>query len=202
MLSESYLGLTFPSQQGNAYLLFTFDVTEAESIRKNAYKVEHICKQHEALEFLLLEDEESYNTTWKIRGSIVTAIEASTQQEPIDIVVPINKSAEFVKYTKEVSRQFGLDIQNFGHAGDVNVHLCIIRGELNEEEWGVRLDKTLQAIYKKANDVNGLPSGEHGIGLTKKKYFLQYADTKEITLMKALKSSFDPHQILNPNKAY
>ena len=120
-----------------------------------SYKVEYICKQHEALEFLLLEDEESYNTTWKIRGSIVTASEASTQQEPIDIVVPINKSAEFVKYTKEVSRQFGLDIQNFGHAGDGNVHLCIIRGELNEEEWGVRLDKTLQAIYKKANDVNG-----------------------------------------------
>ena len=201
-LSEEYLGLKFPSQEGEAYLLFTLDGEEREEIIRRADKMKTICKENGALEVLLLEDEGVAQTTWKIRGAIVTAIEANSQQEPIDIVVPINKSAEFVKFTKEISKTYEVDIQNFGHAGDGNVHLCIIRGDLEEDEWQERLDKVLYAIYKKANELKGLPSGEHGIGLTKKKYYLEYADENEITLMRAVKSAFDPKYILNPNKIF
>ena len=201
-LSENYLGLKFPSQKGKAYLLFTLDGEEEGEIKRRADKIEKICKENGALEVILLEDEREMQVTWKIRGAIVTAIEANAQQEPIDIVVPINKSAEFVKYTKEISMTYDIDIQNFGHAGDGNVHLCIIRGDLEEDMWQERLDKVLYAIYKKANELKGLPSGEHGIGLTKKKYYLEYADDKELTLMRAIKAAFDPKYILNPNKVF
>lgn len=201
-LSENYLELKFPSQKGKAYLLFTLDGEEEEEIERRADKIKKICKENGALEVILLEDEKEMQVTWKIRGAIVTAIEANSQQEPIDIVVPINKSAEFVKYTKEISKTYEIDIQNFGHAGDGNVHLCIIRGDLEEDTWQERLDKVLYAIYKKANELKGLPSGEHGIGLTKKKYYLEYADDKELTLMRAIKAAFDPKHILNPNKVF
>lgn len=201
-LSENYLELKFPSQKGKAYLLFTLDGEEEEEIERRADKIKKICKENGALEVILLEDEKEMQVTWKIRGAIVTAIEANSQQEPIDIVVPINKSAEFVKYTKEISKTYEIDIQNFGHAGDGNVHLCIIRGNLEEDTWQERLDKVLYAIYKKANELKGLPSGEHGIGFTKKKYYLEYADDKELTLMRAIKAAFDPKHILNPNKVF
>ena len=201
-LSENYLGLKFPSQIGEAYLLFTLDGETQEEVERRADKIEVICKEKGALEVLLLEDEEAAQTTWKIRGAIVTAIEAKSQQEPIDIVVPINRSAEFVKFTKEVSRTYEIDIQNFGHAGDGNVHLCIIKGDLEENQWQERLEQVLYAIYKKASELKGLPSGEHGIGLTKKKYYLEYADEHEITLMRSIKAAVDPKHILNPNKVF
>lgn len=201
-LSESYLGLTFPDHKGNAYLLFTFDGATKEGIQSNYKKVRNICYENKALDFIILEDPESLSVTWQIRGAIVDAVEAKSQEEPIDIVVPINKSAEFVKYTKEVAKDYDIEIQSFGHAGDGNVHLCIVRGTLDEEEWEDQLDKVLKKIYKKAHQLKGLPSGEHGIGLTKRKYFLQYADPKEIVLMKGLKKAFDPKGILNPHKAF
>ena len=201
-LSEQYLKIEFPTHKGNAYLIFTFDGDTASHVRDNYEKVRELCDQHNALDFLVLEDEESFEITWQIRGAIVKAVESVSVQEPIDIVVPINKSAEFVKYTKAISNRHQVSIQSFGHAGDGNVHLCIIKGTLKEEEWQEKLQLVLEDLYQKAAELGGLPSGEHGIGLTKLKYYLDYANEVQITLMRNLKKAFDVNQILNPNKAY
>lgn len=201
-LSESYLDLEFPTHKGNAYLLLTFDGNDQAVIRQNYTKVKGICYGNGALDYLVLEDKKLLNETWQIRGAIVKAVEAYSEQEPIDIVVPINRSAEFVKHTKKAAQKYDLDVQSFGHAGDGNVHLCIIRGSLEDEEWEKRLDLILEDIYQKAHELEGLPSGEHGIGLTKRKYFKAYTDANQIALMNAVKNAFDPKGILNPHKAY
>ena len=201
-LSEQYLKLEFPTHRGNAYLILTFDGDTSNYVKDNYEKVRELCYQHNALDFLVLEDEESFARTWQIRGAIVKAIESVSVQEPIDIVVPINRSAEFVKYTKEVSNRYEVAIQSFGHAGDGNVHLCIIKGTLNEEEWQEKLHLLLEELYQKAAELGGLPSGEHGIGLTKLKYYLKHANGVQITLMRNLKRAFDANEILNPNKAF
>lgn len=201
-LAENYLEISFPSQKGNAYLLLTFDGDELSYIKESYEKVRPICYAGGALDFLVLNDEQLFNQTWQIRGALVTAIEAHSEQEPIDIVVPINKSAEFIKYTKEVAKIYKIQIQSFGHAGDGNVHLCIVRGQLDKATWQIKLDQVLQAIYKKADDLKGLPSGEHGIGLTKKPYFLQYADPLLINIMRNIKKAFDEKNILNPHKVF
>ncbi|PHV69336.1 2-hydroxy-acid oxidase [Sporanaerobium hydrogeniformans] len=201
-LSEKYLGLVFPTHKGNAYLLFTFDGESMENIRAYSDKVKDICRTYGALDFINLEDEEALQRTWQIRGAIVSAVESTSEQEPIDIVVPIHRSAEFVKYTKQVSQKYDIAVQSFGHAGDGNVHLCIIRGDLEEEEWKNRLDQILEDLYKKAHELKGLPSGEHGIGQTKRPYYLKYADETQIALMRGIKAVFDPKGILNPQKVY
>ena len=201
-LSEQYLKLEFPTHRGNAYLILTFDGDTSSYIKDNYEKVRELCYQHNALDFLVLEDEESFARTWQIRGAIVKAVESVSVQEPIDIVVPINRSAEFVKYTKEVSNRYQVAIQSFGHAGDGNVHLCIIKGTLNEDEWQEKLHLLLEELYQKAAELGGLPSGEHGIGLTKLKYYLEHANEVQITLMRNLKRAFDANEILNPNKAF
>ena len=201
-LSEQYLKLEFPTHRGNAYLILTFDGDTSSYIKDNYEKVRELCYQHNALDFLVLEDEESFSRTWQIRGAIVKAVESVSVQEPVDIVVPINRSAEFVKYTKEVSNRYEVAIQSFGHAGGGNVHLCIIKGTLNEEEWQEKLHLLLKELYQKAAELGGLPSGEHGIGLTKLKYYLEHANGVQITLMRNLKRAFDANEILNPNKAF
>lgn len=201
-LTEEYLQMTFPSQKGDAYLLFTFDGDDLSYIKSNYKKVEPICYQNGALDFVVLDNETLFNETWQIRGALVTAIEAHSEQEPIDIVVPINKSAEFIKYTKEIAKLYDIKIQSFGHAGDGNVHLSIVRGTLSDQVWQEKLDKVLEAVYKKGYELKGLPSGEHGIGITKKPYFLKYAAPTYIGLMKQIKAVFDEKHILNPHKVF
>lgn len=201
-LAESYLDIPFPIQSGTAYLLLTFDGDELSDIKKNYEKVKPICYENGAIDFRVLDNETLFNNVWQIRGALVTAIEAYSEQEPIDVVVPINVSAEFIKYTKEIARTYDVQIQSFGHAGDGNVHLCIVRGTLSDEAWHEKLDKVLKDIYKKANELEGLPSGEHGIGLTKKPYFLQYTSPESIQLMKRVKKAFDEKNILNPYKIF
>ena len=72
---------------------------------------------------------------WKVRGALVKAVEAVSEQEPVDLVVPINRSAEFVTFVHQVEVETGVQMVAFGHAGDGNVHLCIVRGDRNQETW-------------------------------------------------------------------
>ena len=62
---------------------------------------------------------------------------------------------------------------SFGHAGDGNVHICLVRGERSEEEWERELDENLDTLYHKAYELGGVTSGEHGIGVSKRKYFFR-----------------------------
>ena len=196
-LGESYLNLKFPRQYGQAYIILTFDGDSIEEINNNINKVKKITS-----DVLVLDDPKTIETVWKIRSVLVKAVEAVSEQEPVDIVVPINKIADFISYVNEVQEETGVKMISFGHAGDGNVHLCVIRGHRDDEIWKKDLHKVMNLIYSKANELGGLPSGEHGIGLTKKPYFIRKDNEINISLMKGIKESLDPKGILNSKKSY
>lgn len=200
--AENYLQLKFPDNRGQAYLLLTFDGDEDSEVISNYNKAKEVCLNNGAIDFIILNKIEDIDRTWKIRGALVTAVEAVSEQEPIDIVVPINKTAEFINYTKEVQAKYGIKITSFGHAGDGNVHLCVIKGNMGEEEWNKKSVLLLGNLYEKSKELGGLPSGEHGIGLNKRPYFLKVTDKVNVDYMKKIKSVFDDKNILNSNKAY
>ena len=91
---------------------------------------------------------------------------------------------------------------SFGHAGDGNVHLCVLREDRDDATWEKELDANLTAIYNKANELGGLVSGEHGIGLSKQKHFKRAVKPQNIALMKRIKSAFDDKRILNSGISY
>lgn len=91
---------------------------------------------------------------------------------------------------------------SFGHAGDGNVHLCVVRGDIPQERWETELSAVLARIYSKAEELGGLISGEHGIGLAKKRYFEHASSPEVLELMRMIKQSFDGKGILNPGKSY
>lgn len=200
--AEKFLNLKFPCDVGNAYLLLTFDGDDEYEIKSNYNKVKEEVFNDGALEFILLDKKDDIERTWKIRGALVTAVEAVSEQEPIDIVVPINRSADFINYTKVAEKEFGIQITSFGHAGDGNVHLCVIRNGMEKNEWITRSASLLKALYNKSKELGGFPSGEHGIGLNKKPYFLNVTDKLNIEYMKKVKQAIDEKGILNPNKVY
>ena len=139
---------------------------------------------------------------WKVRGALVKAVEAVSEQEPLDIVTPIDKIVDFVEYVKELEEKSGMKMISFGHAGDGNVHLCVVRGDRNEETWKRELDQNLEELYSRTYELGGLISGEHGLGIAKRSYFFREAAVENVLLMNQIKAALDEKHILNDHKSY
>lgn len=200
-LGEDFLHIQFPYPEAKAYLILTFDGRE-EEVLANVQRAKNVVLETNALDFIILEDKKLLEDVWKLRGVLVKAVEAVSEQEPVDIVVPINRTAEFIGFINELEKESGMQMVSFGHAGDGNVHLCVIRGNRSQAEWEAEKSKNMSAIYHKAYNLGGLTSGEHGIGLSKKEYFLKETDALNLELMRSIKGAFDEKRILNSHKAY
>ncbi|MTI65782.1 MAG: FAD-binding oxidoreductase [Firmicutes bacterium] len=201
LASEEFLGSKFPDNTSDAYLLLTFDGNSKEEIENVYDKVAHICLDAGALDVLISDTQERQESIWSARGAFLEAIKASTtEMDECDVVVPREKVAEFVKYTDDLQDKFDIKIRSFGHAGDGNLHIYVLKDELSEKEWKEKLDGVFDCMYTKANELGGKVSGEHGIGYAKKKYLEKSLGKEGMNILKNIKKSFDPKGILNPDK--
>lgn len=201
LAAEEFLGKKFPDNSSDAYLLLTFDGNSKEDIEKDYDKVAQICLAEGALDVYITDTDERKEAVWSARGAFLEAVKATTtEMDECDVVVPRNKVADFIKYTDDLQAQFDIRIRSFGHAGDGNLHVYALRDDMTQEQWEKKLSEVFECMYKKSVELNGLVSGEHGIGYAKKPYlFEQYGDDY-IELMKNIKLAFDPKNILNPGK--
>lgn len=201
LAAEEYLGKKFPDSTSDAYLLLTFDGNSKEEIEKDYEKVAELCLKEGALDVFISDTEERKEAIWSARGAFLEAVKASTtEMDECDVCVPRNYVAEFIKYTHELQKEFNVRIRSFGHAGDGNLHVYVLRDEMTEDEWRKKLSDVFEGMYKRARELNGVVSGEHGIGFAKRLYlFKQYNETY-VNLMKNIKLAFDPKNILNPGK--
>ncbi|NFL95376.1 FAD-binding oxidoreductase [Clostridium botulinum] len=201
LAAEKFLGKKFPDNSSDAYLLLTFDGNTKEDIEKDYEKVADICLEEGALDVYISDTDERKEAVWSARGAFLEAVKASTtEMDECDVVVPRNKVASFVKYTDELQEQFDVRIRSFGHAGDGNLHVYVLRDNLNKEQWDKKLKDVFECMYKKSVELNGLVSGEHGIGFAKKTYLFEQYGEEYMELMKNIKLAFDPKNILNPGK--
>lgn len=199
--AEEFLGKSFPDKSSDAYLLLTFDGNSTEEIEKDYANVANICLESGALDVLISDTEERQESIWSARGCFLEAIKAlTTEMDEVDVVVPRNKIGEFVTFTHELERTANIRIKSFGHAGDGNLHVYILRDELNEEEWHTKLREIMQVMYDEAKELKGQVSGEHGIGFAKKGYLKQSLPDQCMNIMQGIKLAFDPKNILNPGK--
>ena len=200
-LGEDFLGVSYPCPEALSYILLTFDGYKSE-VDASVIRAEEIALNNGAIDYIPLEDPNYAADIWKVRGALVKAVEAVSEQEPVDIVVPISHTADFVKFINELDESSGMRMISFGHAGDGNVHLCVVRGDRSEEVWSSELQKNMDIAYKKAYDFGGVVSGEHGIGLSKRRYFMNETDKTNLDVMNTIKDALDPKHILNDKKSY
>lgn len=198
--SEKFLNLKLPYDGGECFLLLTFDGDE-NSIKINEEKARNAVLRSKALDFLVLDEKEAEDT-WKIRGALASAITINDEQIPIDIVVPITKISEFAEFTSNLGKEHKIQVIYFGHAGDGNIHVSVMRNHREINEWKRISAPFLEKLYKKSYELNGIPSGEHGIGLEKRPYFLEVTDDVNIDIMRSIKKVFDGNGILNAGKVY
>ena len=198
--SEKFLNLKLPYDGGECFLLLTFDGDE-NSIKINEEKARNAVLRSKALDFLVLDEKEAEDT-WKIRGALASAITINDEQIPIDIVVPITKISEFAEFTSNLGKEHKIQVIYFGHAGDGNIHVSVMRNHREINGWKRISAPFLEKLYKKSHELNGIPSGEHGIGLEKRPYFLEVTDDVNIDIMRSIKKVFDGNGILNAGKVY
>ena len=135
---------------------------------------------------------------WAARSSFLEAIESETKLlDECDVVVPINKIPEFLTFAKSFGAECGLEIKSFGHAGDGNLHVYTCSNDLEEEEFKKRVDTYFSTLYKRATEIGGLVSGEHGIGRGKIGYLRDCLGTRTIGLMFGIKKVFEDGEISN-----
>ena len=199
--AERYLGKKFPDHSSDAYLLLTFDGNTRDEVDVAYSKVADVCLANGARDVLISDTEERQSSIWTARGAFLEAIKASTtEMEECDVVVPKNCVADFVLYEKEVERIARLRLAGFGHAGDGNIHIYLLRDDLPKEEFKKRMEHAFLLLYGKAKEMGGHVSGEHGIGYAKRPYLADSLGETQLLLMRAIKKVFDPNGILNPGK--
>ena len=201
LAAEEFLGKSFPDKSSDAYLLLTFDGNSSEEVEKNYENVADICLECGALDVFISDTEERQEAIWSARGCFLEAIKAlTTEMDEVDVVVPRNLIGKFVTFTHELEEEKNIRIKSFGHAGDGNLHIYILRDDLDEKSWKEKLNEVMQIMYDKAKELQGQVSGEHGIGYAKKGYLKQSLPSECISIMQGIKLAFDPKNILNPGK--
>jgi len=184
---------------GAGMLLFETDGAHAEA---EAGAIMDICRRHKSRFLRIAEDQDQRDILWRIRRNLSEAVKKSVKSKTAeDVCVPPSRLPELVAFVEQLSREYSVRINCYGHAGDGNLHVNFLgmtgsEQELRETEAGVpRLfDKTLQ--------LGGTLSGEHGIGITKKDYLCHEFDPSTIAFMKRVKAALDPNGVFNPGKIF
>ena len=201
VLGEAFSGVVYPRPDAGSYILLTFD-GDAEEVSAHVKRVQELALRHGALDYIILTDPAQAVDIWRVRGALVKAVEAVSEQVPVDIVVLISKTAEFIHFINELEASSGMRMVSFGHAGDGNVHLCVVRDGRDETSWHLEERKNMERAYHKAYELGGVTSGEHGIGISKRHYFLQETPAENLEVMNRIKDALDPLHILNDQKSY
>jgi glycolate oxidase len=208
-ITESFLRKRWPCTQGSTYLLIICDAASEDQMDRLSEQVAAICTERNALDVFVADDPSKQQQVLEIRSKIYEAIKAHTL-EILDIAVPRAEIAQHVKRVQEVSEENKIWLPTFGHAADGNVHTHIMKAvyedghiiPLPEEDWKNKLENVRRELYRDCRERGGVISGEHGIGVVKKPYLSYVLDEETISLMRGIKKTFDPNNILNPGKIF
>lgn len=202
LLSEEFLSKKFPEKRNDAYILLTFEGSTKAELKASYERAADICiNQLDGVDAFMIDTQERREAVWKARGSFLEAIKSSTKEmDECDVVVPRSEVSNYIKFTYELQEKYKIRIPSFGHAGDGNLHIYICRDDYSKEEFDEILLKVFEELYKRAREVGGLVSGEHGIGFAKKSYLIEQLGETQVSLMNGIKKVFDPNNILNPGK--
>ncbi|HQQ93611.1 MAG TPA: FAD-linked oxidase C-terminal domain-containing protein [Bacteroidia bacterium] len=183
-----------------ALLLIEVDGNNQDILMQDCETIGQVMQKNACDDILFAESAEQKNALWKIRRKVGEAVKSNSVYKEEDTVVPRAELPVLLKGVKEIGARYGFKSVCYGHAGDGNLHVNIIKGELSDEVWEHELPKGITEIFRLCKKLGGTISGEHGIGLVQKAYMPLVFSAFHLDLMKRLKMVFDPRGILNPGK--
>lgn len=183
-----------------AYLLIEVDGNDPEVLMSECERILTVVEEHGAGEVLFAETSSEKDALWRMRRSVPVSVKAHSTYKEEDTVVPRYQLPRLLEGVKEIGARYGFTSVCYGHAGDGNLHVNIIRGELDDHAWENELPKAIREIFTLVVSMGGTLSGEHGIGLVQKEYMDIAFSSTQLDLMRGIKNVFDPLGVMNPGK--
>ena len=185
-----------------AHLLIEVDGNELEVLYKECEQISEIMLAHGSGEVLFADDAAQKDALWKLRRRVGEAVKSHSIYKEEDTVVPRYEMPKLLAGVKEIGSRYGFKSVCYGHVGDGNLHVNIVKGEMSDDDWNNKLTQGIREIFELTKSLGGTISGEHGIGYVQKGYLDIVFSEAEIAIQKGIKKLFDPNEILNPGKVF
>jgi glycolate oxidase len=200
---KEYSGVAFDLKENDgAFLLIEVDGTDKQVILSECEKINGVLENFNCHDVLFADSAAHKASLWKIRRTIGESVKLHATYKKEDMVVPRAELPALVKGIKEIGARYGFDSVCFGHAGDGNLHLNIVKGKMSDADWDNKLNDGIHEIFELTVSLGGTISGEHGIGLVQKEFMpIKYTNV-HYELWRGIKQVFDKNNILNPGKIF
>lgn len=185
-----------------AHLLIEVDGNYPEILLLEAEKVLSVVEQFEIDEVLFADTTDEKNALWKMRRSVAEAVKSNSVYKEEDTVVPRYELPKLLEGIKLIGNKYGFKSVCYGHAGDGNLHVNIIKADMTDANWLTEVPKGIREIFELTVSLKGTLSGEHGVGFVQKNYMDIAFSRTHLELMERIKFVFDPNNILNPGKIF
>ncbi len=183
-----------------AHLLIEVDGNYPDILFQEAEKIMEVVEKFEIDEVLFADSEDQKNALWKMRRAVGEAVKSNSVYKEEDTVVPRYELPKLLKGIKTIGKKYGFQSVCYGHAGDGNLHVNIIKGTMSDSNWKTEVPKGIVEIFELTVSLKGTLSGEHGIGYVQKDFMPIAFSNVELDLMRGIKKLFDPNNIMNPGK--
>jgi glycolate oxidase len=185
---------------GGAHLLVDLDGQEA-SVQSELGAVEALLRSAGALSLESAFGEAACEKLWDLRRGFSESLKATGLTKlNEDITVPRGRLVDLVRFADGLQKTFGFPVACFGHAGDGNIHVNLMVAEPNSPSVAARTEEALDALFRQVLAWGGAITGEHGIGLAKKRWWPQAVSAENQALHRLIKRALDPEDLLNPGK--
>lgn len=185
-----------------AHLLIEVDGNYPDILFQEAEKIMNVVEQFAIDEVLFADTEEQKKALWKMRRAVAEAVKSNSVYKEEDTVVPRYALPQLLSGIKAIGTKYGFRSVCYGHAGDGNLHVNIIKDNMTATQWEEDVPKGIREIFELTVSLGGTISGEHGIGYVQKNYMPIAFSKLQLRLMQDIKSIFDPKGILNPGKIF
>lgn len=183
-----------------AHLLIEVDGNHMEELYRDAEAISIIVQKYDIDEVLFADSHEQKQMLWTLRRKVGEAVKSNSIYKEEDTVVPRAELPELLTIVKDLGKEFGFHSVCYGHAGDGNLHVNIVKADMSDEDWKTKLPLGIRKLFKEVVRMGGTISGEHGIGLVQKEYMDIAFSDMQMQVMRQIKQVFDPKGILNPGK--
>ena len=198
-----FVDVKIPLKEGiQAHLIIEVDGNDKDVLFRDCEKISEVLYQYDCDEILFADAAQQKADLWRARRSAGEAVKSHSIYKEEDTVVPRAELPKLLKGVKEIGAKYGFRSVCYGHAGDGNLHVNIIKEEMRDEDWDTEVPKGIREIFQLCVSLGGTISGEHGIGYVQKNYMDIPFDSVQMNLMKGIKNLFDPRGILNPGKIF
>jgi len=193
--------VTFNLAEGvEAFLLIEVDGNDLDSLLDQCEQINIVLEDNRCMDVLLADSSAQKEALWSMRRTMAVSVKSNSIYKEEDTVVPRAELPKLIKGIKEIGERYGFESVCYGHAGDGNLHVNIIKSNMSDEDWHNKLPDGIKEIFNLTIDLGGTISGEHGIGYVQKPYMSLKFSEVHLGLMKGIKDVFDPKGIMNPGK--